>query len=59
METTGGRVGAVTRHPFAAAIANRDHRALLDTLAADVVLHSAVTEALSRGARPWVSSMPA
>jgi hypothetical protein len=27
MEQTRGRSAAVTRHPFAAAIANRDHRA--------------------------------
>jgi hypothetical protein len=31
------------RHPFAAAISARDHLALVDTLASDVVLHSAVT----------------
>jgi ketosteroid isomerase-like protein len=30
-------------HPFAAAIRARDHRALVDTLAPDVSLHSAVT----------------
>ena len=34
---------APARHPFAAAISNRDHPALLDTLAPGVVLHSAVT----------------
>jgi hypothetical protein len=32
-----------TRHPFAAAMEARDHKALVDTLAPDVVLHSAVT----------------
>src|SRR5215218_3709895 len=31
------------RHPFPAAIEARDHGALLETLAPDVVLHSAVT----------------
>jgi hypothetical protein len=49
MEQTRARSSAVTTHPFAAAIANRNHRALLDTLAADVVLHSAVTEAPFEG----------
>jgi ketosteroid isomerase-like protein len=34
---------AQPRHPFAAAISARDHSALVETLAADVVLHSAVT----------------
>jgi hypothetical protein len=34
---------AQRRHPFPAAIEARDHPALLDTLASDVVLHSAVT----------------
>jgi len=32
------------RHPFAAAIAARDHAALVETLAPEVVLHSAVAE---------------
>jgi SnoaL-like protein len=32
-----------TRHPFSAAIEARDHKVLVDTLAPDVVLHSAVT----------------
>jgi ketosteroid isomerase-like protein len=31
------------RHPFTAAIVARDHAALVDTLAPDVVLHPAVT----------------
>ena len=42
---TSERTTAVTGgagHPFAAAIGSRNHAALLDTLAADVVLHSAV-----------------
>jgi hypothetical protein len=34
---------APPRHPFAAAISARDHSALVETLAPDVVLHSAVT----------------
>jgi hypothetical protein len=34
---------ATRRHPFAAAIEAGDHTALVDTLAPDVVLHSAVT----------------
>jgi hypothetical protein len=34
---------ATRRHPFADAIARRDHAALLETLAPEVVLHSAVT----------------
>ena len=34
---------AAPRHPFAAAISNRDHGAVVDTLAPDVVLHAAVT----------------
>lgn len=34
---------ATRRHPFPAAIEARDHPALVDTLAHDVVLHSAVT----------------
>ena len=34
---------ATRGHPFAAAIQARDHAALVDTLAPDVVLHSAVT----------------
>ncbi len=37
------------RHPFAAAIATRDHGALLDTLAPDVVLYPAVTATPFRG----------
>jgi hypothetical protein len=34
---------AAGRHPFSAAIEARDHPALVETLASDVVLHSAVT----------------
>lgn len=34
---------ATRRHPFTAAIEARDHRALVETLAPDVVLHAAVT----------------
>src|SRR5918995_100154 len=34
---------ATHRHPFTAAIVARDHAALVDTLAPDVVLHPAVT----------------
>jgi ketosteroid isomerase-like protein len=40
---------ATTRHPFAAAIQARDHAALVDTLAPDVVLHPAVTQATFDG----------
>ena len=40
---------ATRRHPFAAAIEERDHRALVETLAPDVVLHSAVTHATFDG----------
>ena len=36
-------------HPFPAAMRRRDHRALADTLAVDVVLHSAVTGAPFEG----------
>jgi hypothetical protein len=36
-------------HPFAAAISRRDHAALVETLASDVVLHSAVTSAPFEG----------
>jgi hypothetical protein len=43
MSATKDSPTAVARHPFAAAISRRDHRALLDTLAPEVVLHSAVT----------------
>jgi hypothetical protein len=44
MPTATESVQASQRHPFLAAIAARDHRALVDTLAPNVVLHSAVTE---------------
>lgn len=37
------------KHPFPAAIQARDHRALVDTLAPDVVLHSAVTRTTFEG----------
>jgi hypothetical protein len=40
---------ATVRHPFPAAIQARDHRALVDTLASDVVLHSAVTRSTFEG----------
>ncbi|HEX2234225.1 MAG TPA: nuclear transport factor 2 family protein [Thermoleophilaceae bacterium] len=36
-------------HPFTAALQARDHAALVETLADDVVLHSAVTSALFEG----------
>jgi ketosteroid isomerase-like protein len=38
-------VGSARRHAFAAAIKARDHAALVEALAEDVVLHSAVTAA--------------
>jgi hypothetical protein len=40
---------ATPRHPFAAAIEARNHPALVDTLAPDVVLHSAVTRSTFDG----------
>jgi hypothetical protein len=40
---------ATNRHPFAAAIQAGDHPALVETLAPDVVLHSAVTSAPFEG----------
>lgn len=40
---------ATGRHAFAAAIGARDHPALVETLARDVVLHSAVTAAPFEG----------
>jgi ketosteroid isomerase-like protein len=43
MTTTHQRQVSTPTHPFPAAIAARDHAALVETLAADVVLHSAVT----------------
>jgi ketosteroid isomerase-like protein len=43
MTTVQKVTAAAPRHPFAAAISARDHAALVDTLASDVVLHSAVT----------------
>lgn len=43
MSTAHEGEAAVPRHPFAAAVSRRDHPALLETLAPDVVLHSAVT----------------
>jgi len=49
MSATAATRLATPRHPFAAAIQNRDHPALVDTLAADVVLHSAVTDAPFEG----------
>jgi SnoaL-like domain len=44
MSATAETPQATSRHPFPAAIAARDHAALLDTLAPEVVLHSAVAE---------------
>ena len=44
MSATSETRQATARHPFPAAIADRDHAALLDTLAPEVVLHSAVAE---------------
>jgi SnoaL-like domain len=41
--------GTKPSHPFPAAIAARDHTALVETLAPDVVLHSAVTAAPFEG----------
>jgi SnoaL-like domain len=43
MPETAETPQATRRHPFAAAIEARDHPALVETLAPDVVLHSAVT----------------
>jgi SnoaL-like domain len=40
---------ATPRHPFAAAIEARDHPALVETLAPEVVLHSAVTRTTFNG----------
>jgi hypothetical protein len=40
---------APRRHPFAAAIAARDHPALVETLAPDIVLYSAVTSTTFEG----------
>src|SRR5919201_2000415 len=52
----GGLMSTISRdpitepsHPFAAAISRRDHAALVETLASDVVLHSAVTSAPFEG----------
>jgi len=45
MSTAGETRPATASHPFVAAIAARDHAALVDTLAPDVVLHSAVAGA--------------
>jgi hypothetical protein len=36
-------------HPFSAAMEARDHKALVDTLAPDVVLHSAMTRTMFDG----------
>jgi hypothetical protein len=49
---------ATRRHPFSAAIEARDHRALVDTLAPDVVLHSAVTRTTFDVARQWARCTP-
>jgi hypothetical protein len=47
---------AMRRHPFTTAIEARDHPALVDTLASDVVLHSAVTRTTFDG-RETVSEL--
>jgi hypothetical protein len=47
--TTSGEGAERTRHPFPAALERRDHLALVDTLASEVVLHSAVTSAVFEG----------
>jgi hypothetical protein len=49
MSTDKRTAQATPMHPFPAAIQARDHRALLDTLAPDVVLHSAVTRTTFEG----------
>jgi SnoaL-like domain len=49
MSATSETPEATRRHPFPAAIAARDHSALVDTLASDVVLHSAVTQSPFEG----------
>ncbi len=49
MSDSAPAMGKEAQHPFAAAMDRRDHRALVETLAADVVLHSAVTEAPFEG----------
>jgi SnoaL-like domain len=43
MPATAETRQAIRRHPFVAAIQARDHPALVEMLAADVVLHAAVT----------------
>jgi SnoaL-like domain len=49
MSATAQTGRAAARHPFPAAIEARDHPALVETLAPDVVLHSAVTRAPFEG----------
>jgi SnoaL-like domain len=49
MPATAETRQATTRHPFPAAIEARDHPALVETLAPDVVLHSAVTSSPFEG----------
>ena len=44
MSATAEATGTTPRHPFPAAVQARDHAALVETLAPDVVLHSAVTK---------------
>ena|SRR5437764_10127960 len=44
MSATAEAKTTTPQHPFPAAIAARDHAALVETLAPDVVLHSAVTK---------------
>src|SRR5919109_1633630 len=44
MTAVQDRPTAAPGHPFPAAISKRDHGALVETLASDVVLHPAVTE---------------
>ena len=49
MSATAEATGTTPRHPFPAAIQARDHAALVETLAPNVVLHSAVTSAPFEG----------
>jgi hypothetical protein len=49
MPETAETPQATRRHPFPAAIAARDHAALVETLAPDVVLHPAITSTAFEG----------
>ena len=49
MSATAETRYATPQHPFPAAVQARDHSSLVETLAPDVVLHSAVTNALFEG----------